>query len=79
MQDYEEEETEEYETLGEIYDHEELAFADESEENHGERQKRGLGWLKNKKHPVKTCVTQKKVLFSVKLPTFLVYSPNHLG
>lgn len=59
-EDYEEEETEEYETLGEIYDHEELAFADESEENHGERQKRGLGWLKNKKHPVKTCVTQKK-------------------
>merc|ERR1712186_128535 len=32
---------------------------DKSEENHGERQKRGLGWL-NKQTPQKNCVTQKK-------------------
>merc|ERR1712018_722135 len=52
---------EEYETdfVDELDDLEENESDDESEENHGERQKRGLGWL-NKKKPQKNCVTQKK-------------------
>ena len=71
LQDDEVEETEEYEDLDEIYDLEEIetlpipaSMPYESEEDHGERHKRGLpdfsSW--NKK-PVKNCVTQKKVLF----------------
>merc|ERR1712038_839749 len=52
---------EEYETdfVDELDDLEENESDDESEENHGERQKRGLGWL-NKQKPQKNCVTQKK-------------------
>merc|ERR1711970_497482 len=51
----------EYETdfVDELDDLEENESDDESEENHGERQKRGLGWL-NKQKPQKNCVTQKK-------------------
>merc|ERR1712223_1457174 len=52
---------EEYETdfVDELDHLEENESDDESEENHGERQKRGLGWL-NKQKPQKNCVTQKK-------------------
>ena len=48
---------EEYETdfVDELDDLEENESDDESEENHGERQKRGLGWL-NKQKPQKNCV-----------------------
>lgn len=58
----EEELEEEHETdyFDELDDLEENESDDESEENHGERQKRGLGWL-NKQTPQKNCVTQKKV------------------
>ena len=66
MQDEEVEELEEeYETdfVDELDYLEENESDDESEENHGERQKRGLGWL-NKKKPQKNCVTQKKVTVS---------------
>jgi len=65
------EETEEYEELDEIYDLEEIetlpipagySMPDESEEDHGERHKRGLpdfsSWKKKKTG--KNCVTQKK-------------------
>merc|ERR1711981_112675 len=57
----EEELEEEHETdyFDELDDLEENESDDESEENHGERQKRGLGWLNNQK-PQKNCVTQKK-------------------
>merc|ERR1712141_105434 len=57
----EEELEEEHETdyFDELDDLEENESDDESEENHGERQKRGLGWL-NKQTPQKNCVTQKK-------------------
>merc|ERR1712184_166846 len=56
----EEELEEEHETdyFDELDDLEENESDDESEENHGERQKRGLGWL-NKQTPQKNCVTQK--------------------
>merc|ERR1712076_141977 len=52
---------EEHETdyFDELDDLEENESDDESEENHGERQKRGLGWL-NQQKPQKNCVTQKK-------------------
>merc|ERR1711981_219662 len=52
---------EEHETdyFDELNDLEENESDDESEENHGERQKRGLGWV-NKQTPQKNCVTQKK-------------------
>ena len=58
----EEELEEEHETdyFDELDDLEENESDDESEENHGERQKRGLGWL-NQQKPQKNCVTQKKV------------------
>ena len=66
-EDGEVEETEEYEDLEEI---ETLpipagySMPDESEEDHGERHKRGLPDFSSwKKKPVKNCVTQKKVLF----------------
>merc|ERR1712158_69779 len=57
----EEELEEEHETdyFDELDDLEENESDDESEENHGERQKRGLGWL-NKQTPQKNCDTQKK-------------------
>merc|ERR1711981_1542320 len=57
----EEELEEEHETdyFDELDDLEENESDDESEENHGERQKRGLGWL-NQQKPQKNCVTQKK-------------------
>ena len=74
LQNDEVEETEEYEELDEIYDLEEIetlpipagySMPDESEEDHGERHKRGLpdfsSWKKKKTG--KNCVTQKKVLF----------------
>ena len=67
LQDEEVEELEEeYETdfVDELDYLEENESDDESEENHGERQKRGLGWL-NKKKPQKNCVTQKKVTVSL--------------
>merc|ERR1711970_474613 len=52
---------EEYETdfVDELDDLEENESDDESEENHGERQKRGLGWL-NKQKPQKNCGIHKK-------------------
>merc|ERR1711981_899847 len=55
----EEELDEEHETdyFDELDDHEENESDDESEENHGERQKRGLGWL-NQQKPKKKCETK---------------------